>query len=216
MADPDFEILVDRLREFPFHWDGKECILDLKAANFNWKQMEWIGFYFEYLCQSRLQPPFQIPGPSYGNVKFDAFWQFPWDFKAHVALNKKGQKQNNVIINDKNAINQALDQYGSLGLVIAIGEADYNDEDRSFWLWHQALKGGMSDYERERIKRKAPSRARKVAFHVISYSLYLIFPHNVSQLKIHKQGRNADGSPRAPKLQLDIRRLEPLTVVNKI
>ena len=35
-------------------WDGKECILELKEADYQWKQMEWIGWYIEYKLRKLL------------------------------------------------------------------------------------------------------------------------------------------------------------------
>ena len=51
-----------------------------------------------------------------------------------------------------------------MGLILAMGEATYNDEKRTFQRWHEELKGGKSKYEKERIKRGAWSRLRKVFF----------------------------------------------------
>lgn len=66
-------------------WDGKKSIMDMKKVNFShWKQMEWIGFYFQFLYEKHLCGIMEIPGPKYGNVKFDDFKDIPWDFKAHA------------------------------------------------------------------------------------------------------------------------------------
>ena len=51
---PDITIAKLLLADLPTKWDGKQSILELKNANFNWRQMEWWGFYFEYLCRLRL------------------------------------------------------------------------------------------------------------------------------------------------------------------
>ncbi len=202
--------LLEKLQEFPYDWDGREAILQLKAADFQWKQMEWIGHYFEHLCQSRLHPPLNFPGPKYRNTKFDGFWQIPWDFKAHSSVNYKGNVQHGVIINDQNAVLRAIEDYKSVGLIIAIGQARFNDIDRSFQRWHSQLKGGKSKYERERIERNARSRIRKVSIKIERFCVFEIDNSMVKLLKIHRQGRNSNGRPRPAKFQFDIRDIEPI------
>ena len=73
------------LINIPKLWDGKKVISEMKSAGYpHWKQMEWIGFYFQYLCEKHLPSVMQIPGPRYGNVSFDGMKDTPWDFKAHA------------------------------------------------------------------------------------------------------------------------------------
>lgn len=61
------------LSTLPIVWDGKESVLELKEANFNWRQMEWWGFYFEHLCYERLENSFEIPGDRYGTARTACF-----------------------------------------------------------------------------------------------------------------------------------------------
>jgi hypothetical protein len=77
--------LASMLLSVPKHWDGKQAIEDMRNAGFpHWRQMEWIGFYFQFLCAKHLAPIMRIPGPRYGNVEFDGLYKIPWDFKAHA------------------------------------------------------------------------------------------------------------------------------------
>ena len=52
--DVDYQRLISNnvvsiLKKFPKIIDGKDAILEMKEGNSkNWKQMEWMGFYFEY------------------------------------------------------------------------------------------------------------------------------------------------------------------------
>ena len=32
--------------KIPNMWDGRKSILELKEANFNWRPMEWVGWFF--------------------------------------------------------------------------------------------------------------------------------------------------------------------------
>lgn len=116
------------LAEMPARWEGRKAILEMKNAGYpHWKQMEWIGFYFQFLCDAKLSSIMETPGPKYGRVEFDGFSEIPWDFKAHPEKNAKGQKSKSVIVNDRLATAQAIKKFGGAGLILAIGKAVYND-----------------------------------------------------------------------------------------
>jgi hypothetical protein len=68
-----YSISKHHLSNLPTIWDGKESILELKEARFNWRQMEWWGFYFEHLCYERLEGSFEIPGDRYGTARTACF-----------------------------------------------------------------------------------------------------------------------------------------------
>ena len=49
-------------QNIPILWDGRKSILEMKGAGFNqWKQMEWIGWYFQFLCEKLLRNAIKIP-----------------------------------------------------------------------------------------------------------------------------------------------------------
>lgn len=182
------------------HWDGRECILELKEADYNWRQMEWIGWYFEWKCQHLLKSAFDVPGDSIGRVQFDSKRTINWDFKSH-AIKSHTHK---AILNDCDATEAAIKNDGAYGIVIALLNVDYNDDDRTFQKWHTDLKGGLSDYEVERRKRTSVSRFRKTRAE-LEEILFVVFENTESDsLGIHRQGRNSDGSPRKPKFIIDI------------
>ena len=63
----------------PRYWDGGNAILEMKISGYrHWKQMEWIGWYFQFLCEKLLHSCFQLPRPRYGNVEFDGLYNIPW------------------------------------------------------------------------------------------------------------------------------------------
>ncbi|MBF8280600.1 MAG: hypothetical protein HW383_373 [Candidatus Magasanikbacteria bacterium] len=198
--------LEELLKQMPAVWDGRKAILEMRDSGYpHWKQMEWIGFYFQFLCDTKLPPLVKIPCPKYGRVEFDGFSEIPWDFKAHPDKNANGQDSKSVIVNDSLAIAEAIKQFGGAGLILAIGDAKYNDEDRSFQVWHQELKGGLSNFEKERILRKAPSRLRKIEFRLREIKLILLDGKKVRGLGSFQEGfRNSDGSPRNAKVLLDL------------
>lgn len=196
--------LVEALSKFPSVWKGKEAILEMKDVGYpHWKQMEWIGFYFQFLCDRALVPFMEIPGPKYGKVEFDGFAEIPWDFKAHPHTNSKGLGNNSVIVNDRSAIMEAIAKFGEVGLILGVGKATYNDVDRSFQLWHQELKGGLSIYEKTRVVRDAPSRLRKTAFTLEEIQIVFLDKKVVDASGSFQEGfRNSDGSPRKAKVVL--------------
>jgi len=208
--------LEELLAQMPIVWDGRKAILEMRNSDYpHWKQMEWIGFYFQFLCDTKLSSLLKIPGPTYGRVKFDGFSEKPWDFKAYPSKNSKGQDSKSVIINDSLAIMVAIKQFGGAGLILATGDAKYNDEDRSFQLWHKKLKGGLSEFEKQRILRKAPSRLRKTAFVLKEIKLILLDDKIIQKLGSFQEGfRNSNGNLRNVKMLLDLTQVKPFKVIN--
>lgn len=147
----------------------------------------------------------QIPSPKYGKVEFDGFPRIPWDFKAH-AMNTSSHQ---VIVNDALAISAGIQEYGCVGLILALGKVEYNDERRTFQKWHNTLKGGISDYEKARIKRGAWSRLRKVSFDLQQISFIQITDETlVKGGSFQSDFRNSNGRPRKAKVLLDLEKLD--------
>jgi hypothetical protein len=194
-----------KLKDILPMWDGKQAILEMKNAGYNqWRQTEWIGFYFQFLCEKHLNGIMKIPDGVYGNTTFDGFKQIPWDFKTHVI-----DSGDNVVVNDTEATLRAINDYGEVGLILALGFAEYNDEDGSFKNWHDELKGGLSDYSKERIARKAPSRLRKVKFKLKKICFIKLNAANVKKSGSFQKGfRNADGSPRREKVMINLEEIK--------
>ena len=194
------------LQSVPRFWDGKQAILEMRDAGFpHWRQMEWIGFYFQFLCGRRLASIMQMPGPRYGNVEFDGLLKIPWDLKAH-AMNTSSHQ---LIVNDSLAISHGIAEYESVGLILAMGEVIYNDEERTFQKWHGVLKGGLSEYEKERIKRGAWSRLRKVSFALKQISFIRITDKTLVKTgSFQSEFRNSNGKPRRSKVLLDLEKLD--------
>lgn len=175
------------------------------AAYPHWRQMEWIGFYFQFLCESAYKGILEMPGKRYGRVEFDAFAEICWDFKAHAA----NTMSHDLITNDSEAVENAIKEYGYYGLILAIGDVEYNDEERTFKNWHDALKGGRSSYELARIERGAISRRRKTEFvlkeiHIIHLDSSAL---NKCSGSFQEGFRNADGKPRRKKVLVNIRKI---------
>ena len=175
--------------------------------------MEWIGFYFQFLCEQKLNQRMKFQLPRYGNTSFDALLGIPWDFKAHVV----GGSRNSVITNASDATAEAIKEYGATGLILASGTAVYDDDERSFKAWHDQLKGGLSPYEIERINREAKSRRRKACFELQKIEFILITDSTLLWSGSFQEGfRNADGSPRRAKVLLNLNRLPADEVMDVI
>ena len=207
------EIFTRLHRGLPKIWHGRECIRYMKENNCNqWRQMEWPGFYFQFMCENLLSEGgfMQIPGPRYGNVEFDGLTVIPWDFKAH-SIDRAMPDKEQVPTNGYAESLQAVNDYGSIGFIIISGDTGYDDENQSFKKWHDELKGGASRYEMERIARSAPSRRRKVLF--IPRELIFVFvdKSNINSCgKFQSNFRNSDGSARNAKILLDLKRNDQL------
>ncbi len=121
----DVDFIKDRLNEIPNRWDGKESILELKeiadkeGIKGQWKQMEWIGFYFEHLCNKRLKyKNFEMLGKKYDNVEFDSFGCINWDMKSSAITSHTHR----IILNDKIATAKSIEEFGKHGIILALIE----------------------------------------------------------------------------------------------
>lgn len=146
-----------------------------------------------------------MPGPRYDRVGFDGFAVIPWDCKAH-AINTSNHQ---IIVNDSEATAKAIQEYGAVGLILAVGKVEYNDEDRTFQQWHEEIKGGPSSYTKQRIARGAWSRLRKTQFDLEEIHFIRIDDDALIKLgSFQKDFRNADGSPRRPKVLINLEKLD--------
>lgn len=204
----DLNIALKALESLPSVWDGRAAILEMKEASYQWRQMEWAGFYFEYLCAARLRPEFTVPGETFGATSFDAKRSLNWDFKWHAIKSHS----HTCILNDKSAMEATISMYGEYGAIIALSDVEYNDVNRTFQKWHSDLKGGLSRYERERRARTAVSRYRKTRATLAEIVFVRIAADDIPSLGTMRQGRNADGAPRPEKYMMDLEAMDALVV----
>lgn len=201
----DLALLRASLSRIPAVWDGRKCILAMKARDYHWRQMEWIGFYGQMIAEDLLRASMQIPGKRYDNVLFDVSGNINWDIKVHPTTTTGS------ILNDIEATKRSIKEHGVHGLVMIAVDVDY-DESGDFKRWHDELKGGKSDYEVERIRRGAPSRRRKIRAKVREINFVLLTGENINQLGTAQNGwRNSNGAPRRPKYKITKATLSLLT-----
>ena len=206
--------------EIPEIWDGKKCILELREADFNWRQMEWIGWYFEYKARKVLIENFGgQSGPAFGRTPMDYKNKFVWDFKAHP-VNSPSHPW--AIMNDCEAVNRCIEENNGIGFIIALGEAEYNDVEGSFKRWHSELKGEQTKYVKARIKRGAPSRKRKINFRIQDYLMIFLQDYNQIIRGMEERWlsgdaqtgwRNANGSPRRAKYKIKLNSIKKWAMV---
>ncbi len=189
-------------------WDGKACVLELMAADYQWRQMEWIGWWFEFKALRILREGVGgSAGPRLDSVKFDyAVDGEVWDFKTHP-VRAKGST-GSAYLNDEEAVDACLAHTGHIGWQIAVGTAVYDNDLCTFKHWHDTLKGGESDYVKEGRRAGRRSRRRKVSFRFegVAWFEFRSAAELAAALQTgwFKRGlqvgqQNADGSPRRAK-----------------
>ena len=202
----DLKKIMPLLTDLPLRWDGKECILEMKKAQFQWKQMEWWAFYFELLCHNRLGSVLTMPGAKHGSVEWDGKGSINWDFKASAIKTDS----HTVPLNDREAMNASIQEHGEHGLIICECDVEYNDCDRSFQQWREELAGGKSDYQKKREKRTDRSRYRKTLAVPVEILFLKFTSESIDRLGIMKQGRNSDGSARKYKYNINLNKCSDL------
>ena len=170
------------------HIDGKQAILQMKEEGGNWRQMEWIGWYYEYLLDKmniRNNTPYYSPTGRkvYLDYRIDGILT---DLKTHV-LNSNAK---DVVLNDRKAIEDAVKTEGIVRILLLKGNAVKDDENRSFQKWHCNLANSNFN---------PLGRQRKKSFDLTSILLLEINQHNICNLNIMNQGKNSNGKPRPPK-----------------
>lgn len=92
--------------------DGKEAILEMKEnGGRNWKQIEWVGFYYEYLIDKLgFRNETAYLSPTSKKVELDyRFDSILTDLKTHN-INSKPE----IILNDKKVMKEALEKEGKI------------------------------------------------------------------------------------------------------
>lgn len=188
----------------PRYWDGRECVEELRTLDFQWRQMEWIGWWFEHRAMQVLAPYGAKGGPTFGSVAFDCELNGIWDFKTHTRMaNRAGY----AYLNDQWAVDACVASRQHLGWIIAIGTSVY-DETGDFKRWHDQLKGEESKYVTHGRAIGRRSRKRKAAFLLDEVVWFEFRSHedidvavssDVLRRGLQAQQQNSNGSSRRPK-----------------
>jgi hypothetical protein len=207
------------LKVLPRYVDGKKAILEMRdGGSTNWRQMEWIGFWFEFFLEKNLIPILGgARGPTFGTTQFDFKKKFVWDLKAHPSGSK------NLILNDQIAIKKCIESEHGLGFIIISGSAKY-DSNGGFKKWHDILKGGTSAYEKNRIARGASSRRRKISFE--PENLHALWFDDIGDINsavnngwlksFQTDMKNSNGKPRPAKFQFNLEEVSKNNMIAEV
>lgn len=196
----------------PAQWDGKQSIIEMRDADArHWRQMEWIGWYFQWKAFHLLTADIGGSiGPCYATSDFDYQRGCVWDFKAHVSNAGKPW----AILNDADAIDACIAEYGSVGFIVVAGPAFYNDVQRTFKTWHNSLMAKQSAYVTQGIASGRNSRRRKTLFVVGDILLFRLDASALAQgrnqgwVKGFQTGMvNSNGRPRRSKVQVNLAKM---------
>ena len=199
-------------QSMPKVWNGRESILKMRDTGFKyWRQEEWIEFYFKFLCQKHFAGIIDMPGKKYNNTEFDAFREISWDFKAHAA----NTTNHTVITNDAETIVNTISHYGYYGVILVIGEVDYNDEERIFRKWQNRLISKQYRQEINRINKGAMSRYYKIGFVLSEIHFICLNGETLNQCSgLFQTGfRNTDGSSKRTKITINIHKIPDAALV---
>lgn len=208
---------IEKLRlasqNMPKVWDGRESILEMKSANFRyWRQMEWIDFYFKFLCQTHFTGIIDMPGKKYGNTAFDAFRKISWDFKTDSV----DPRAYSVTANDAKGIADTISDYGYYGIIIAIGDMEWDDKETSLKKWHDEIRGKVSKYDTNKINSGIMARTRKRVFtlkdiHFICFNSETL--HQCSGLFQEGFGETDRNRPKRKDIRMDISEIPDVAFV---
>lgn len=181
---------------------------EIKDAQNGWQQMEWLGFHFENLMKKSLgNTVIQDDGPRFGSSTIDSWIcvdgaKKPVDLKFHSMDNRRGRAQVKVPLNDADAVEACIAEYGVYYLLVAKADCDY-DNDGSFKKWRETIQGGPSKVSLENIALKRSSRVRKTGARIREFSIYAITAENLPMLSNFKQGKQHSGAERKRKYILN-------------
>lgn len=211
----NFDKAIKKIQSLDKIWHGAEVGQAMyDAEDTNWAQIEWIGWGFEFWAKNNLGEVFDIHSnvlPEHKTL-LDAHNVFPWDFKTHVKFNARGKENKLTPLNDKKAIDDALEKYGKIGFIVAEGEATFGDV---FEAWRLKTKGKMSKVQERNRSEGRRSRKRKDTFEVTCVNVYVITKEDMVTMKEQKimtpfkQGRQADGSERKEKYNFAADKVKP-------
>lgn len=187
-----------KIRELPTHWEGKACVLEMKEADYNWKQMEWWTFYFKLKFMNLFGNDFKFPEENANSKSFDFQGEINW------GLNVKSLKSDEfwIELGDKRAMDKSIKENGFHGEIIALCNVEYNDRDRTFQKWRADLEGTSSESGKK--KPVSLSWYRKTQVTVTGVLIMILSAKDVQKLGIIKKGKKPNAKPLPERYFLDI------------
>ncbi|MEK6878114.1 MAG: hypothetical protein AABY22_00820 [Nanoarchaeota archaeon] len=202
------ELLIKIIKYIPEitkeEWDAKECILKMKGEGYrNWRQTEWVGFYLEFLTERT-----NVPGVAQfklfvGNTSFNGC------AGQNIIDYKTSSDNEDIILNDQEAIQRVVKKYKELGYIIIQGKVE-KEKGKELDDWRKEFTG-KSKYVLEGEKSGRFHRRLKTKFYPTRIVYVAITKENIGRLKQFNQGKNSDGKPRNPKYILPKKILKEFT-----
>lgn len=200
----------------PPRWDGRTCIKQMRASEYrNWRQTEWVGWYFEFIGLPALIDAFGGGPVSIGSTEFDYQRDFIWDLKTHAqeGLADPRDVAGRTPLNDKEAMELCVQERGTLGFLVLSGRPSFLGL-AEFDAWHRELR------DRPRSSSTNPRRL-KTALHPVVVEAYVFDgadslrdAEEALALRLFSQGRQVSGSARRPKYQMDLVRAREAGLVS--
>lgn len=200
------ESIISELRDsFDNNVRGRDAVEWMRNSNSsNWRQMEWMGFYFE---EKSIQVLDIDSGVQIYNTVFDASRNHVWDFKTHTLYDSAGNKRYDVYLNDAASIEECVSRDG-IGFIVAHVEPEYDDSG-NFYDWHEELKDSHGSYNKRQSDTESPSRVRKSGFSFDKIEAYWIEDMEMLESACREgwmreavQGVNSGGNERKSKYKL--------------
>ena len=187
--------------KFDIVWNGRLAVEEMLDADYpHARQTEWPGWYFEYKALTSLISTFGGGPHKVEGTEFDYRNIRTWDLKSHSETSPVAP------LNDKHAIRGAAEEDG-IGFIILGGIPKFSDEDE-FYLWHNEVVRGNPPKPRKPSSRrlKTEFELRSLTFNFIDDLRTLNRLEQDGILTDFNQGRQADGSPRKVKYNLNCTR----------
>lgn len=186
-------------------WEGVASVSTMVDSRYrNSRQTEWPGWFFEFCTIPTLMSSFGGGPTSRGTVEFDYEGRRIWDLKSHSESVDISKKSKSAPLNDKASMREAV-RGGGIGFIILSGIPQF-DHEQDFYEWHYSTVRGKKPSE-----RSANSRKLKTAFALTRLDFFFIDSLDVLDrlegakiITDFKQGKQADGSPRKVKYQINI------------
>lgn len=190
--------------EIPY-FDAKSSIMAMKEAEFpGWRDVEWGSYHLKFVVNDLCNDFLNIV--DFGERRLLFKGNYIWDIRYH----KEGK--NTVPLGDIEQYSRIIKENNGLGLLIFNIHAE-DDRKRSFIEWHEALKGGPTDYVIQREQDGRREQPRKTDYCIKKVFAFYFSPDDIISkienkwLKTSFQVgfRNSDASPRKGKYMLDTR-----------
>lgn len=154
--------------------DGQEAIIEMKEKGWNWKEVEWPGFYLKHKIRELVISRYPSDFEEYNQGKlYLVKGEHIWDTRFNV---QQRGTWNHVPFMSTDNINKLIEECNGIGVLVVNAIANY-DLGFAFYDWHEELKERPSDYTEQREAEGRPSRVRKIAFMITRVYAYY-FPND--------------------------------------